>query len=176
MRRSLAVPLIALALGLAACGSAGPPPGVATAGGGTPTADASAAAADDGEQGRAFAACMRENGIDMPDPQPGAEGGLGVALDKLDKTKVLDAVDACRDLMPGGGKDVKLGPEQIERQRVLAECMRANGVPDFPDPDPDGGAAVREYILDKHDDDVLAALEKCRDVLPTPSGRPGVRK
>ncbi|MEV0714815.1 hypothetical protein [Asanoa sp. NPDC050611] len=174
MRLSLVVPLLMLGLGLAACDSAGATPGVATAGGGTPAPSASAAA-DDGEQGRAFAACMREHGVDMPDPQPGG-GGLGVQLDKVDKTKVLGAVDACRDLMPGGGKDVKLNPDQIETQRALAECMRANGVPDFPDPDPDGGAAVREYILDKHDDDVLAALEKCRDVVPMPSGKPGVRK
>ncbi|GAA1849819.1 hypothetical protein [Asanoa iriomotensis] len=171
MRRSLVVPLLVLGLGLAACDSAGATPGVATAGGGTPAASASAADEDDG---REFAACMREHGVDMPDPQPG--GGLGVELDKLDKTKVLDAVDACRDVMPGGGKDVKLNPDQLERQRALAECMRANGVPDFPDPDPDGGGAVREYILDKHDDDVLAALDKCRDIVPTPSSRPGVGK
>ena len=165
--RRFAVPLLLLGLGLAACDSAGATPGVATAGGGTLAASASAAA--DGEQGRAFAACMREHGVDMPDPQPGG-GGLGAELDKLDKDKGFGAVDACRDLMPGGGKDVKLDPDQLERQRALAECMRANGVPDFPDPDPDGGAAVREYILDKHDDDVLAALEKCQDVVPTPGG------
>ncbi len=170
MRRTLAVPLLVLGLGLAACDNAGATPGVASAGGGTPSA--SAAAADDEERGRAFAQCMREHGVEMPDPQPGAK--IGIELEKLDKDKVFGAVDACRDLMPGGGKDVKLNPDQLERQRALAECMRANGVADFPDPDPDGGAAVREYILDKHDDDVLAALEKCRDVVPTPSGRPGV--
>jgi hypothetical protein len=50
--------------------------------------------------------------------------------------------------------------------------MRDNGVADFPDPDPNGGGAVRDYILDKHDDDVLAALEKCRDVVPAPTDRP----
>ncbi|MEV4535675.1 hypothetical protein AB0J82_17790 [Asanoa sp. NPDC049518] len=168
MRRTLLVPLLALGLGLAACDSAGATPGVASAGGGTPGASASAAPADDEERGRAFAACMREHGVDMPDPQPGSK--VGITLDKVDKSKVLAAVDACRDLMPGGGKDVKLDPDQLERQRALAECMRANGVPDFPDPDPDGGAAVREYILDKHDDDVLAALEKCQDAVPTPGG------
>ncbi|SNT65770.1 hypothetical protein SAMN05421812_12641 [Asanoa hainanensis] len=171
MRRTLAVPLLVLGLGLAACDSAGATPGVASAGGGAPSASAAAPSGDE-ERGRAFAACMREHGVDMPDPQPGSK--LGIELDKLDKDKVLDAVDACRDLMPGGGKDVKLNPDQLERQRALAECMRANGVPDFPDPDPDGGAAVREYILDKHDADVLAALETCRDVVPTPSG--GVRR
>ena len=171
--KRLVVPLLLLGLGLAACDSAGATPGVATAGGATPAASASAVADD--ERGRAFAACMREHGIDMPDPQPGG-GGLGIQLDKIDKDKALGAVDACRDLMPGGGKDVKLNPEQLEKQRELAACMRANGVPDFPDPDPDGGRAVREYILDKHDDDVLAALDKCRDILPTPSAKPGVRK
>jgi len=173
MRRTLAVPLLVLALGLAACDSADATPGVASAGGGTPSASAGAAV-DDEERGRAFAQCMREHGVEMPDPQPGAK--IGIELEKLDKDKVLGAVDACRSLMPGGGKDVKLNPDQLERQRALAECMRANGVADFPDPDPDGGAAVREYILDKHDDDVLAALEKCRDVVPTPSGQPRVGK
>jgi len=173
MRSTWAVPLLVLGLGLAACDGADAAAGVATAGGVTPSASASAAAGDE-ERGRAFAHCMREHGVEIPDPQPGSK--VGMELDKLDKVKVLGAVDACRDLMPGGGKDVKLNPDQLERQRAMAECMRANGVPDFPDPDPDGGAAVREYILDKHDDDVLAALETCRDVVPTPSGRPGVGK
>ncbi|MDG4822197.1 hypothetical protein O7635_10065 [Asanoa sp. WMMD1127] len=168
MRRAVVPLLLVLGLGLAACDSGKTTPGVATAGGATPTASAGAAASDE-ERGRAFAACMRDNGVDMPDPQPGAK--TGIELDKLDKDKVLDAVDACREFMPGGGKDVKLNPDQLEKQRELAVCMRANGVPDFPDPDP-AGATVREYILDKHDDDVLAALEKCRDVLPTPSSRP----
>jgi hypothetical protein len=166
--RRIAAPLLALALGLGACSGSAETPAVATAGGATPGASPTAQAAD--QEGRQFAQCMREHGVDLPDPQPGDKGR--VSLDGLDKDKVLGAVDACRDLMPSGGEKGKLNPDQLEKQRALAVCMRANGVPDFPDPDPNG-AAVRDYVLDKHSDKVLAALEKCRDVVPTPSAQAG---
>jgi len=166
IRKLLPVPLLILGLGLGACSGADAAPGVATAGGATPTASAEAAAADD-EKWRAFAACMRENGVDVPDPEPGSANGKRAigGLANIDKDKLSAALDACRDLMPSGGNGGTLTPEQLDRQRQFAACMRENGVPDFPDPDPNGGAdALREYVLDKHDGDVTAALEKCRDV------------
>ncbi|MEV4621697.1 hypothetical protein AB0J74_23680 [Asanoa sp. NPDC049573] len=172
VKRWLAVPLLALGLGLTACSGAAKP-AVATAGGGAATAGPSPSAVSDEERGRRFTECMREHGVDLPDPQPG--GKLGASLDGVDKDKVFAAVDACREFMPNGGADAKLDPGQLDRQRAFAECMRANGVPDFPDPDPEGGA-IREYILDKHDDDVLAALDQCRDIVPAPSGSAGAGK
>jgi len=163
--------MLVLALGLGACAGARATPGVASAGGpgATPAATASP------EDGRAFAACMRENGVDVPDPEPGKPLGKGGVAIEAGKDKLMPALEACRHFMPKGGENTKPSPEQLEQQRQFAACMRENGVPDFPDPDPDGSGAVREFLLDRHDDDVLTALEKCRDIVVPEgqSGRPG---
>ena len=37
---------------------------------------------------------------------------------------------------------MKLDAEQVERLRQVAKCMRENGVPNYPDPDPDGGISI----------------------------------
>lgn len=181
MRRHLllAGPLLALglALGLALTGCAGQggeTPAVATAGNGAPTAQESAAPSDE-DKARQFAECMRAEGIDIPDPQPGTgpqssggKGGPGVAIriegGGENKAKVDAAMEKCRSLLPNGGEMKPLTPEQLERQRELAKCMRANGVPDFPDPDPNGGGAImKEFSKDSADHDAMKkAIEKCR--------------
>jgi hypothetical protein len=176
MRRHLlvAAPLLALGLALSGCaGQGGESPTVATAGNGAPAAEESAAPSDE-DKAREFAACMREEGVDLPDPQPatgagpGAKGGGGFAVkvEGGDKEKVNAAMEKCRPLLPNGGEMKPLTPEQLERQRELAKCMRANGVPDFPDPDPNGGGGmIREFSQDKGDGDAMRkAIEKCRGI------------
>ncbi|GIF47011.1 hypothetical protein DFJ67_2344 [Asanoa ferruginea] len=164
LKRRIAVPLLALGLGigLAACKGPTEPARVASAGGASSTPSPAGGKSDE-ERGRDFAECMREQGVDLPDPQPGGK----VDMDGIDKDKAIGAVVACRDVMPNGGEYGKLDPGQLEKQRALAVCMRANGVPDFPDPDP-AGESIRDYLFDKHDDGVLTALDKCRDAAPTP--------
>jgi hypothetical protein len=53
------------------------------------------------------ARCMREHGIDFPDPQFGADGGVKIELDKgrvdPDSPKFKAAEKACRSTLPGGG-------------------------------------------------------------------------
>jgi hypothetical protein len=171
--------LLALGLGAAGCRGAAPP-SLASAGGGSSSAspDPSAPATDDTQRGRQFAACMREHGIDMPDPEPADPLGkraVGGAIDQIvgaDKQKLVAAMDACRHYLPKGGESGPLTPEQLERQRAFAACMRDNGVEDFPDPDPDGGA-IRDFVLDKDAPGIRDALETCRDTQPEPSGSPG---
>jgi hypothetical protein len=58
------------------------------------------------EKLRAFTKCMRENGVDMPDPQGDTGGGaiaLGDGPNGVDPTssKFKKAEEECRDLMPG---------------------------------------------------------------------------
>ena len=49
--------------------------------------------------------------------------------------------------------------------RAYAQCMRDNGVPDFPDPDPDG--RLRGPAHEQQDDPKFrAAMETCRQKLP----------
>ncbi|MFY1674628.1 hypothetical protein ACN27G_32590 [Plantactinospora sp. WMMB334] len=163
----LALPLLGLAL--AGCARADDGPGVATAqggGGAGPTASASAAAMSDEDRRLEFAKCMRENGVEMPDPEPG-EGGIRIQRRPGDDpAKTQAAMEACRHLLPDGGQ-VQLNPEQVEQLRKMATCMRENGVPDFPDPGPDGTMQLPGRGALKLDDPTFqAAMEKCRGEFP----------
>jgi hypothetical protein len=74
----------------------------------------------------------------------------------------------------GGDQSGPTGPppspaelqELLKERRESAECMRENGVEDFPDPDANG------HILYYGDDpDMTSASEKCDDLQPGNPGR-----
>ena len=48
------------------------------------------------------------------------------------------ALSACKDLEPPGFTGAKATPQQTTARLEFAQCMRDNGVPDFPDPTPNG--------------------------------------
>ena len=97
---------------LAACsGAAANPSGVASLGSQSPDPEMSAepqASMDPEEAALAFAECMREHGVDMPDPQVGSNGEFRVTVNggpgSLDMEAMQAAQEACQDLMPGGGE------------------------------------------------------------------------
>ncbi|WP_205471092.1 hypothetical protein [Nocardioides sp. SYSU D00038] len=97
------------------------------------------------EQALAFAQCMRENGVDMPDPQVDEDGRLqlraGGGPGKLPDEATLEAAqEACADLRPDFGGELSPEDRSEMQDRVLAfaQCMRDNGI-DMPDPDFQGG-------------------------------------
>jgi hypothetical protein len=94
-------------------------------------------AGSDQDQMRAFAKCMRENGVDMPDPEPAGEGGIAMRAmpADTDMEKMNKANEACKSLLPNGGKPKPLSPEELDKARQTAKCMREHGI-DMPDPDP----------------------------------------
>jgi hypothetical protein len=54
-----------------------------------------------------------------------------------------------------------------DRQREFAKCMRENGVPDFPDPEPGEGGGFRVRMPKGIDrPKVEAAMEQCRHLMP----------
>jgi hypothetical protein len=59
------------------------------------------------EQLRQFAQCMREHGVDLPDPDPNAANLFGGGLAGIDRTSPAfrAAFDACRDRLPAGIAD-----------------------------------------------------------------------
>jgi hypothetical protein len=90
-----------------------------------------------------FAECMRDNGVsEFPDPD--ASGGL--TIDGVVNGSSLDtsapawkeAIAACKDLQPPGFTGTEASPEEQEVRLEFAQCMRDNGVEDFPDPAPNG--------------------------------------
>lgn len=139
------VPLI---LYLSGCGSSADAPGVASARSGStvaasPTMNVVAQYVD---AQRKWVKCMREQGYDLPDPD--AKGAVDLsafaAQTKLAKTdpKWIAANQKCQPLQqpaPDGlNSQPPLTPEQIAARRNYAKCMRANGMPSWPDPGPDG--------------------------------------
>lgn len=48
-----------------------------------------------------FARCMREHGIDVPDPQ-GDQDGVNLGFPGADQSKLPKALDACAKLQGGG--------------------------------------------------------------------------
>ncbi|MFU8870379.1 hypothetical protein [Micromonospora sp. SL4-19] len=170
LRAAKTLLVLPLLLGPALAGCAGADSDgeqVATAGGNAAAASPSASvvAVSDEDRQREFAKCMRENGMpDFPDPEPGEGGGFRVRIPAgQDRAKAQAAMEKCRSLMPNGGKPIKLDAEQVEKVRQLAKCMRENGVPDFPDPGPDGSFEIKGNAgFDPQSPTVRAAIEKCR--------------
>jgi hypothetical protein len=138
-RRPLAaLALIAMAALISACGSSA----AATGGGagnntaGTGAGNNTAASA---QQGVKFAECMRRNGVSQfPDPS----GSGKITLDGIVNGSSLDpnspafthAIGACKHLEPAGFTGGKRSPVQQSAALKFAQCIRANGVKDFPDP------------------------------------------
>jgi hypothetical protein len=122
------------------------------------------APAADREQALAFAQCMRENGVpDFPDPDP--NGRFSEGEHDADDPALRAAQEACRDLAPGGEHENLGDPAFVEQMREFSQCMRDNGVPDFPDPDADG--RLRGVAHEQQDDPTFrAAMETCRGKLP----------
>jgi hypothetical protein len=127
-----------------------------------------------------FAQCMRENGVrEFPDPD--ASGRLTV--DGVVNGSSIDpngpvwtrAIHACKDLQPPGftgGGERSAGQQSAALK--FAQCIRDNGVPDFPDP------AKGEPIVDTNripSSDTArgmsilnAAMQKCGDLSPVSAG------
>ena len=127
------------------------------------------------EQALKFAECMRDNGVtQFPDPDASGE----LTIDAVANRSSLDpgtatfrqAISACKDLEPAGFTGHKRSAKQQRYALKFAQCMRDNGVQDFPDPTPDGplidtsrmpGAPGAQSIPG-----FQAAMQKCRDLPP----------
>lgn len=127
-----------------------------------------------GGDGVKFAECMREHGIDVPDPEAGDGGGaVQFALPRdSDSSAMNEAMEACEEFLPNGGEPMKLSPEELAEARKFSECMRENGVEDFPDPDADGSIVIEGGAMDV-DDEFKAAQEACSAHLPGDGEAPG---
>jgi hypothetical protein len=131
IRPLLAAVLITGALVVGACGEE------AGAGDGTGT-EASDRGDELQEAGLKYAQCMREHGIDMPDPQRVGKGGIKLSGGKVDfnDPKMKSAQSACQKYMQiGGGETLDPAKRAKLQESALnyARCMRGQGV-DMPDP------------------------------------------
>jgi len=117
----------------------------------------------------AFTQCMRDHGVDLPDP--GTQSGpVKITVDPA----TMDAAEnACKSLRKGA--DLK-GPSAAEQAKMrdqlvkFSRCMRAHGV-NLPDPTFNGnGAMVRmspgDTTLDPNSAEFQAAQKACEKNLP----------
>jgi hypothetical protein len=101
---------------------------------GTPTAQ--------GNGWLAFSSCMRSHRVSrFPDPDSsGVPPKKSLQQLGVSNSQFQAAQRSCRHLLPNGGR----APSQAEQLRVTARarlfsrCVRAHGVPNFPDPGSDG--------------------------------------
>jgi hypothetical protein len=79
-----------------------------------------------------FAECIRGHGVPhFPDANAKGEFVFGIDVTQAVWAK---AVDACKDLQPPGTLSAKRTPEEQTAGLRFAQCVRENGVKDFPDP------------------------------------------
>jgi hypothetical protein len=160
MKTRVLVVALAATASLVACGGEDPSP---TSGSG-PDAKARKAMLN-------FARCMREHGVDMPDPQ--FSGGRVTMKQggKINPDKQRAAEKACAKY-----RDAVKPPEMSEAQKeefkkqalANARCMREHGL-DFPDPtfDENGGAMMKLGPGNDPESAKFKAAEKaCRGTLP----------
>jgi hypothetical protein len=125
------------------------------------------------EKAMKFAQCMRDNGVSgFPDPDPSGQltidGVLnGTSLDP-NTSAWKRAISACKDLQPPGFTGHKRSADEQKAAVKFAQCVRDNGVKDFPDPTPDAPlidtnqipSAATKSGMNK----LNAAVHKCGDL------------
>jgi hypothetical protein len=147
-------PLTVGVLLLGACSGGQDHTGVASMTSGGPTGVASASAGASGDQQQRaleWAKCMRGNGLDVPDPQPGQ--GLPLPGDPNDP-KIQQAIAACKQYQPA--PNINADDPAVKQQMAdYAKCMREHGV-DMQDP---GAGLVK--LPDMSDPKVAQANQAC---------------
>jgi hypothetical protein len=146
------------------------------------TGTGSASNATNRDQAVKFAACMRKNGVrEFPDPDASGEFTIdgianGSSLD-TNSAAFKQAIAACKDLQPAGFTGHKRSAQEQQAAVKFAQCIRDNGVKDFPDPDPDGPLLDTTRMPGNPDGRSIpglqAAMQKCRDLAANAGARGG---
>lgn len=156
------------------------------------TAEAVSEFEDQTEAMLAYAQCLRDNGIDVDDPEPGSGGprailGGGPGSDDagIDRRseEFIAANEACSAILEASRPEVdpEVQQERLEEQLALAQCIREQGFEEYPDPaiGSDGrlqrvrGQEMSEIGIDRRSPEFQAAFVACRDSLGMEGG-PGL--
>jgi hypothetical protein len=155
---ALLVGVLALTLAVAACGGADQATATTRAG----------ASSDLTQAALAFVRCMRQHGINMPDPKPDGRIDLRIGDDR-DGPRVRAAQQACRKSLPGGQARKPTAQDQqqaLAQGLAFARCMRQHGI-NLPDPEITA-KGNRQYLhwrlptdVDRDDPRLGAAEQAC---------------
>jgi hypothetical protein len=162
--------LVAVALVLAGCGGNGDSDGVASL-----TDTTAQASGDTGSRGASeeereqaqleYAQCMREHGVDFPDPVNGRFEFKGTPGDQA---KMEEAQEACRDILEDVAPPPLTEEQKAELQQAaldFAKCMREHGI-DYPDPQFQDGGVLQRMPEGAEDDPKFEEAQKaCQPIL-----------
>ena len=160
-------------LALAACGGGGGSGGVASMDGSSHSSTngtSTTGTKDPQDAALEFAKCMREHGVDMPDPT--GNGGIHLSVRPGERATVDKAQKACQPILESAAP--KLSEEQRSAMQdaalAFAKCMRKHGV-DMPDPKfGKGGIVVQKNAsgdngVDPDDPTFKAAQKACQPIV-----------
>jgi hypothetical protein len=112
-----------------------------------------------------YARCMRENGVNLPDP---VNGRFDLRANRGQERKVAAAQEACRDILKNAAPKLSEEQQAEVREAALkfAKCMREHGV-DMPDPKfrAGGGVLVQMPPGTERDPDLESAQKACQSIL-----------
>ena len=140
----------------------------------------------------AYAQCLRDNGIDVDDPEAGGAGmravlggGPGSDGPTIDRRseEFLAANEACVHIVEASRPEIDPEAEQerLEQQLQLAQCIRDQGFDEYPDPaiGSDGrlervrGNEMTDLGIDRRSPEFQEAIGTCRDQLDIELAGPG---
>jgi hypothetical protein len=133
-----------------------------------PSSQSSSSSKSTYQQAVDFAECMRAHGVpNFPDPNSQGQFVFtqGNGIDP-NSPQFQSARSACQNLLPAGSAGQ---PSQNQSQTVkFAQCMRSHGVPNFPDPQTQGGGSFFSGNgIDPNSPQFQSALRACRSLLPS---------
>jgi hypothetical protein len=97
---------------------------------------------------------------------------IGINPSIADNPRFKLAQEACGKLLPGGGpgsgSTAQISPQEQSQYLKAAACIRAHGIPNFPDPTFSGGGVhvPQTAGVDPHSPRVRAAEEACQSLIP----------
>ncbi len=178
-RRLWAAAAVVLGVTVAGCSGGSKSPAVPTAGSQPPTTTArSAGQGASGQsplaQAEAYSQCMRSHGVpNFPDPVLTPSGGYGYRTSGIDpnSTAFQGALQACKALpSPWHPTGPQLSSAQQEAWLTWAKCIRAHGVPNFPDPTFSGRAVQISSAGGSSSPQLQAAMNACKSQMPSAGG------
>ena len=138
-------------------------------------------AADSATSAVAYSRCVRAHGIpNFPDPDSSGDIPKQAILQlNVSGSLLASATGACDNLNPNQPPSAAQQRQQLAADVTFAQCMRAHGLPKFPDPTTDNGRveftiSVSQDGFDPHSPQVLAKAHACQHVLPAGSSLPSV--
>ena len=171
---------VASGMTVAACSGGSKVPTVPSAGSQPTTTAASARGPGSSGQGplaeaEAYSQCMRSHGVsNFPDPVLTPDGGYGYRTTGIDPHAAAfqGALQACKSLpSPWRPSGQQLSPAQQQAWLSWAKCIRAHGVPNFPDPTFSGRAV--QISGGSSSPQLQSATDACKSQMPSSGGLGG---